>query len=96
MNKAVARRRLDRLAKRLADGDELALEDAASTETVLDAVELPLTSSTSRSVSARRPRRQVLACVYRMFGGLRTGDLHALRWNEHVDTDSFAVGIAPR
>ena len=41
--------------------------------------------------------RQVMACVSRMFGGLRTGDLHALRW-EAFDTEggSFATGYAPR
>lgn len=39
--------------------------------------------------------RQVLACVSRMFGGLRTGDLHALTW-EHLDVEAFTWGIAPR
>jgi integrase len=41
--------------------------------------------------------RQVMACVARMFGGLRTGDLHALDW-ETLDTQdgAFAWGWAPR
>jgi integrase len=40
--------------------------------------------------------RQTMAAVARMFGGLRTGDLHALRWGQHVDTETFAAGVAPR
>ena len=39
--------------------------------------------------------RQTLAAVSRMFGGLRSGDLHALRW-EHLDTADFIWGVAPR
>ena len=41
--------------------------------------------------------RQTMACIARMFGGLRTGDLHALRW-ESLDTDHglFRFGWAPR
>jgi len=41
--------------------------------------------------------RQTMACVARMFGGLRTGDLHSLRW-EAFDTEhgTFAWGWAPR
>jgi site-specific recombinase XerC len=42
--------------------------------------------------------RQVMACVARMFGGLRTGDLHALDWSS-LDTGQqgrFAIGWAPR
>jgi integrase len=39
--------------------------------------------------------RQVAACVARMFGGLRTGDLHALRW-EAFDVGAFSWGWAPR
>jgi len=41
--------------------------------------------------------RQTMACVARMFGGLRTGDLHALRW-EAFDTEggAFTWGYAPR
>jgi integrase len=42
--------------------------------------------------------RQVMACVARMFGGLRTGDLHALDWSS-LDTGEegrFAIGWAPR
>src|SRR5262249_35474381 len=31
--------------------------------------------------------RQTMACVARMFGGLRTGDLHALKW-EALDVES--------
>jgi integrase len=41
--------------------------------------------------------RQVMACVARMFGGLRTGDLHALDWSTLDTTDGrFALGWAPR
>ncbi len=41
--------------------------------------------------------RQVMACVARMFGGLRTGDLHALRWDAFdVDEGAFTCGWAPR
>lgn len=41
--------------------------------------------------------RQTMACVARMFGGLRTGDLHALKW-ESLDAESgrFEFGWAPR
>ena len=41
--------------------------------------------------------RQVMACVARMFGGLRTGDLHAIDWSS-LDTENgrFAMGWAPR
>jgi integrase len=41
--------------------------------------------------------RQTMACVARMFGGLRTGDLHALRW-ESLDAEGgrFELGWAPR
>jgi integrase len=39
--------------------------------------------------------RQVMACVARMFGGLRTSDLHAIRW-ENFELQSFAWGYAPR
>jgi integrase len=40
---------------------------------------------------------QTMACVSRMFGGIRTGDLVALRW-EAFDTDNggFTWGYAPR
>lgn len=45
----------------------------------------------------RKPvlERQVMACVARMFGGLRTGDLHAIRW-ETFDVPAFTQGWAPR
>lgn len=42
--------------------------------------------------------RQVMACVGRMFGGLRTGDIHALTWDA-FDTEGdggFVWGWAPR
>ena len=39
--------------------------------------------------------RQTMACVARMFGGLRTSDLHAIKW-EQFDTDAFEWGYAPR
>jgi integrase len=41
--------------------------------------------------------RQVMACVARMFGGLRTGDLHALSW-ESLDSErgEFLWGWAAR
>jgi integrase len=40
--------------------------------------------------------RQTMACLSRMFGGLRVGDLRALRW-EALDTkDGFSFGWAPR
>jgi integrase len=41
--------------------------------------------------------RQTMACISRCFGGLRTGDMHALRW-ESLDTadGAFAFGWAPR
>jgi integrase len=41
--------------------------------------------------------RQVMACVARMFGGLRTGDMHGLDWSS-LDTENgrFAMGWAPR
>jgi len=41
--------------------------------------------------------RQTLACVSRMFGGLRTGDMHALKWESfNVDDGNFSSGWAPR
>jgi len=41
--------------------------------------------------------RQVMASVCRMFGGLRTGDLHALRWEAFDSAEgTFTVGWAPR
>jgi len=49
--------------------------------------------------SKRQPvrERQTMACVSRMFGGLRTGDILALRW-EAFDTaeGAFTRGWAPR
>jgi integrase len=39
--------------------------------------------------------RQTMACVARMFGGLRTSDLHAIKW-EQFDTNAFEWGYAPR
>lgn len=41
--------------------------------------------------------RQTMACLARMFGGLRTGDLHELRWEAFdVECGRFAWGWAPR
>lgn len=41
--------------------------------------------------------RQTMACVSRMFGGLRTGDLHALRWEAFDSAEGkFTWGWAPR
>jgi integrase len=41
--------------------------------------------------------RQVMACVARMFGGLRTGDLHSIDWSTLDTTNGrFALGWAPR
>ncbi|HKY37157.1 MAG TPA: hypothetical protein VJN18_14530 [Polyangiaceae bacterium] len=41
--------------------------------------------------------RQTMACVARMFGGLRTSDLHAVRWESFdVAGGAFAWGYAPR
>lgn len=41
--------------------------------------------------------RQTMACVARMFGGLRTSDLHALQWDGFdVEHGGFAWGYAPR
>jgi integrase len=41
--------------------------------------------------------RQTMSCVARVFGGLRTGDLHALSW-ENLDSEQgqFEWGWAPR
>jgi len=41
--------------------------------------------------------RQTMSCISRCFGGIRTGDIHALRW-ESLDTDDgqFRFGWAPR
>jgi len=41
--------------------------------------------------------RQTMSCIARMFGGLRTGDLDALRW-ESLETagGAFTRGWAPR
>jgi integrase len=42
-------------------------------------------------------QRQVMSVVSRCFGGVRTGDLHAMRW-EQLDTQggAFEFGTAPR
>lgn len=42
--------------------------------------------------------RQTMACVARMFGGLRTSDLHSIRWEgfDLTDNGAFAWGYAPR
>ena len=40
-------------------------------------------------------QRQTMAVVSRMFGGVRTGDLHAMRW-EHFNLDGFTWGDALR
>jgi integrase len=41
--------------------------------------------------------RQVMSCVSRMFGGIRTGDLHALDWSAFDTVDGrFSWGYAPR
>jgi len=41
--------------------------------------------------------RQTMACVARMFGGLRLGDLRALRWEAfEIDGGNFPSGWAPR
>lgn len=41
-------------------------------------------------------QRQVMACLSRMFGGLRTGDLHALDWSALDVSGGFRFGWAPR
>ncbi len=41
--------------------------------------------------------RQTMSCVARLFGGVRTGDLHALRWESLDATNGrFGFGYAPR
>lgn len=40
-------------------------------------------------------QRQTMALTSRVFGGLRTNDLHSLRW-EHLDAPNFRWGWAPR
>jgi site-specific recombinase XerC len=42
--------------------------------------------------------RQTMTCLSRMFGGLRTGDLHALTWEASFETadGQFPFGWAPR
>jgi integrase len=40
-------------------------------------------------------QRQTMSVIARMFGGARTGDLHALRW-ESFDLPGFAFGWVPR
>src|SRR5690606_20572399 len=41
--------------------------------------------------------RQTMACVSRMFGGLRLGDLKAIRWEAFtVDDGRFPTGWVPR
>jgi integrase len=39
--------------------------------------------------------RQVMSCVSRMFGGLRTSDLHSVKW-EGFTLPDFEQGLAPR
>ncbi len=41
--------------------------------------------------------RQTMACISRMFGGVRIGDIRALRWESfQIDGGTFAAGWAPR
>jgi integrase len=41
--------------------------------------------------------RQTMSCIARLFGGVRTGDLHAMTWDSLDATNGrFAVGFAPR
>jgi len=75
-------------------------EASAKERAVLDDVEL------ARYLAWQHPdetfqmatlERQVMACVCRMFGGLRTGDLHALRWEAFdVAEGALTWGWAPR
>ncbi len=52
------------------------------------------TPASERALVAVR-QRQTMSALARMFGGLRTGDLHAMRW-EQFDVGAFTVGTAPR
>jgi integrase len=41
--------------------------------------------------------RQIMSCISRCFGGVRTGDLHAMRWEAFdVEQGAFEWGYAPR
>ncbi len=41
--------------------------------------------------------RQTMSCIARLFGGVRTGDLHALRWDDlDAANGRFGWGYAPR
>jgi site-specific recombinase XerD len=73
--------------------NEVKKERAVLTDTEL-ALYLAWAHPNERAQCAVR-ERQTMACVARMFGGLRTGDLHALRW-ESLDTTAFEWGYAPR
>ncbi len=39
--------------------------------------------------------RQTMSAISRIFGGLRTGDLHVIKWNQ-LDAPNFKIGTAPR
>ena len=42
-------------------------------------------------------QRQTMSCIARLFGGVRTGDLHAMRWESFDTTNGrFEWGYAPR
>src|SRR5690606_21221088 len=41
-------------------------------------------------------QRQTMVCLSRMFGGLRTGDLHAIKWDALDAEGGFQFGWAPR
>ena len=55
---------------------------------------LAWTNPDERHAKATR-ERQVMAIVSRCFGGLRSGDLHGLRW-DHFDPPHFTRGVALR
>ena len=39
--------------------------------------------------------RQTMGAVSRIFGGIRSGDVHVLRWDQ-IDAPNFKIGTAPR
>jgi len=75
--------------------DSVIKERAVVTDAEL-AVYLAWEPDEDRFKSAVR-ERQTMACMARMFGGLRTGDLHALTWEAfETDAGAFTWGYAPR
>lgn len=92
LHKAIARRRMARLLEQ-PSGDASAI--VATPETY---AELAIYLTWQHPAKHRRLavlQRQTMSVLARVFGGLRTGDLHAMQWT-HFDVPDFTMGTALR